>query len=148
MVADREQVRDHCDLVRYLLAAEDRHEGPLRFRDRVGEVLDLLVDEKSDHRRLAEGLHRHGRRVHARLGAVAGAEGVVNVGVGQGREAIHVGRVVPLLLPLVEADILQHQHTSSRECLGLGVRVGATGVGGEGHGPAEQLAEPLGNGRE
>ena len=148
MVADREQVCDHGDLVRHLLTTQDRHEWPLRLGDRIGEILDLLLHQKPDQGRLAEGLHCHGHRVHARLGAVAGAEGIVDVGIGQTGEAIDIGLVVPLLLTLVEPHVLEHKHAAGRQGLGFGVRIGATGVAGQRHRLTEQFAEPLGDGGE
>jgi hypothetical protein len=128
--------------------SEDRHEGPLGRTDRVGEIADLLLHQKPGHGRLALGLHggRHG--VHARLGTVAGAEGVVDVGVGQARQAGDVSRVVPLLLPLVEPHVLEHEHAASRQGLRLGLGVGAAGVARQFHGLAEQFSEPRGDRRE
>ena len=143
VVADREQVLNHGDLVAHLLATEDRHERPLRPCDRVGQILNLLLDEKAGDRRLAEGLQRHGHGVHARLGAMAGAEGIVHVGIGEAGEAFDIERVIPLLLPLVEADVFEDEHAAGRKGLGLCLGVGAAGVAGEHHGLAEEFAEPL-----
>ena len=114
----------------------------------VGEVLNLLLDEEANDGGLAECLHRHRHGVHARLGAMAGAEGVVDVGVREGRKAGDVGLVVPLLFPLVEPHVLQHEHAARGQGPGLGMGIGAAGVGGERDGLAEQFAEPRGHRRQ
>ena len=77
---------------------------------------------------------------------MAGAEGIVDIGIGQTGEAIHVGLVVPLFLSLVKPHVLEHEHTAGRKRLGLGMRVGAAGIAGERHGLAQEFAEPLGDG--
>ena len=146
LVTDAQQVVDHVDLVADLGPAQDRDEGPLGVFEGVGQVLDLLLHQQAHHRGLALGLHglRHG--VHAGLGAVGGAEGVVAVHVAQVREGFNVSVVVALLLAGVEAHVLEHQHLPGFQGPGLGLRVGPGGVAGELHVPAEQLTQLVGGG--
>ena len=115
-VADRKQVADHVDLVRDFRAAQDGDERPLRLGQRVGEILHLLGDEKAHHLGLLAHRLRHGD--HRRVFAMARAEGVVAINVGQSREGLgELG--VAFLLARVEPQILEHEQPARRQSAAL-----------------------------
>jgi hypothetical protein len=125
-----EQVRDQLDLVADLGAAKDRHERALGRRHGFVQVADFLLDQVAGDGGAALGLDGLGHAEHAAVLAVAGAEGVVDVGVAQlgqaGHELVVLGLLlggellVGILLGLVghglagvEADVLE-QHDVAR----------------------------------
>ena len=86
---------------------------------------------------------RRQQRRDARRGGVRpvrGAERVVHVRLAERGQLLAERRVV-LLLALVEAQVLQHQHVAVAQRRGLRLRVGPHGVGGEHDGPAQKLGQ-------
>ena len=79
--------------------------GGFGWPSSVVEDLQLLLDQEAD--RPALGRELLGDGDHRGLVPMAGAEGVVDVAVGQAGELLGE-RGVALLLALVEADVLQH----------------------------------------
>ena len=93
---------EHADLVGHLGAADDRHQRPLRFLEDPVQRRDLALDQPSRGRR-QQVRHRLGRGVRA----VRGAEGVVDVDVGE--RGVALGQLgVVLRLPRLVADVLEH----------------------------------------
>ena len=76
------------------------------------------------------------------VGAVGGAEGVVDVEVGERGERLGELRVV-LGLARLEADVLEQQHVAGLEPVGHRLDLGADDRRRQLHLGAEQLAEPL-----
>ncbi len=133
-----EQALDHQDLVGNLGSAHDGHIGTLGVAEQRVEDLQFLFDQEPDGAVVGGELLWHGH--HRRLIAVAGAEGVIDVGVSQGGHLLGEGRVA-LLLALVEPDILE-DHDSARGQLGARcLRVRPDGIVGLLHGTADQLGE-------
>ena len=78
---------------------------------------------------------------------MGGAEGVVDVGVGQGGQA--PGKIgVVVRFTRVETQILQQQDFTRSEAGGLLPRVGADGVGGELHRRVHQFGQTIGHGAQ
>ena len=98
----REVVED-LDLVGDLGAADDRGEGALRLFHERRQELDLPLHEEAD---VGGQDRRHA--VGRRVGAVRGAEGVVDVDVGVGGERLGEVGVV-LLFFRVEAEVLEQE---------------------------------------
>ena len=97
-----QQVGDDVQLVRNLGAAQNSGEGTLGIVHGVAEILDLLLHQVADSGILDIVGHTGGGAVSA----VAGAEGVVNVSVGQaGQLLAESGLVLGLLL--AETGVLQ-----------------------------------------
>ena len=71
---------------------------------------------------------------------VRGAERVVDVDIAKGSE-LPAERGVVLLLALVEAQVLEHEHLAVGECRRFRLRVGAHGVGREDDGRAQKLRQ-------
>ncbi len=89
------------------------------------EDLQLLLDQEPD--RPAFGRELLGDGDHRRLVAVAGAEGVVDVAVGQSRQPDgELG--IALLLALVEPDVLEHDDPARLEPLAGRLGLGADRV--------------------
>ncbi len=71
------------------------------------------------------------------------AEGVVAINVGQSRQCFgELG--VPFLLASVEPHVFEDEQRTRRQSAALGPRVVAHRVGRKGHGPPQQLGEPVG----
>ena len=81
------------------------------------------------------------------MGAVRGAERVVHVRLAE-RGQLLAERGIVLLLALVEAQVLHHQHVAVAQRRGLRAGVVAHRVGGEHHGLAHKLGELLGGGTQ
>ena len=79
-----------------------------------------------------------------RVGAMRGAEGVVDVDVAEGREPARERRIVRLLARL-EAHVLEHPDVAVAQRRDHAPRAVADHVRGEPHVRAEQLAEPGGD---
>ena len=75
------------------------------------------------------------------------AERVVDVHVAERGQLLAERRVV-LLLALVEAQVLHHEHVAVAQRRGLRLRVGPHRVGGEHDGLAEKLGQALGGGAQ
>ena len=102
-VGDLEEALDHPDLVGDLGAAEDDDQRPRGGLDDPGQLGHLALEQQPGVAREAVG-----DTLGAGVGAVGGAEGVVDVEVGEGGSA-SPDRVV-LRLPRLEADVLEQQH--------------------------------------
>ena len=143
-VVDLGQQRlDDLDLVADLGAAEHDHVGPGRVDLEPRKHLDL-----GGHQR-AGGMREPLRDVvHAGVLAVDRAEGVVDVEVGEGREAVRERAALGVVLGglgRLEADVLE-QHDAAVTQLGDGLLgVGTDDVLREPHRTAEQLLEPAGH---
>ena len=117
-----EQVHDELDLVRHLGAAEDGEKRPRGRVERLGKVVELLLQQEA-----AQAL-RQLHADHARVRAVRRAKGVVDVDVAQlgqrrrkrgdvvlGRlELGAVGLHALALLGHVEPQVFQQQHRPRR----------------------------------
>ena len=82
LVGQVEEPLDDLDLVGHLGPAEDHHERPLRLAQQRTQRVQLLLHQQAGHRR-EQRRHPGGGGV----GPVGGAEGVVDVDVGQPRRA-------------------------------------------------------------
>ena len=99
-----QQVFDHLDLVADLGAAEDGDEGARRVGQGLAEVAQLLFHQVAGRRRAQQPGHALGGGV----GAVGGAEGVVDIEVGQaGQLPAEIGIVG--FFSGMEPQILQQQ---------------------------------------
>ena len=103
------------------------------------EDLQFLLDEEADPTMLGRELLGDGD--HRGLVAVAGSEGVVDVGVGQAGELPGEGSVA-LLLSLVEPDVLEDQDLARLKRGGGGLSFGTDGVVRLLDRLAEQFSEP------
>ena len=131
---------EHADLVGHLDAAGDHDERMLGIVQQSSERLQLAPQQQPGRAR---------QQVRDALGggvrAVGGAEGVVDVDIGElrerGRELRVVGR-----LARVEAQVLEQQHVAVAQLADglLGDRPDA--VGRPRHGPAEQVGQVLAHG--
>ena len=81
------------------------------------------------------------------MGAVRGAERVVHVRLAE-RGQFLAERGIVLLLALVEAQVLHHQHVAVAQRGGFRAGVVAHRVGGEHHGLAHKLGELRGGGTQ
>ncbi len=124
---------EHPDLVGHLGPPDDRHQRPRGVLEDAGERLDLALHEQAGRagQQVGDAL---GRRVRA----VRGAEGVVDVGVGQVGQAPRQLGVVLGLARLV-ADVLEHDDLAVGDVVEVRCK---------GHVGAQQLAQPLGHGRQ
>ena len=126
------QVLDDFDFVGDLGAAEDGDAGARRIGGGHAEILQFLLHEQSGGGLLDELDHALGGSV----GAVGGAEGVVDVDVAEGGEFLGEGGIVLFLLG-VEAQILEEEDFAGG---GLhGFDFGADAIGRHFDGAAEQL---------
>ena len=135
-----EQAFDDADLVRDLRAAKDRNKGALRGIERAAHDLQLLFDQEAADRGFQVVGHP-GRRA---VGAVRGAECVVDKEIGQGGKLLRKLGVV-FRLSLLEADVLKQQHLARLEGGGARGGVRPDHIGGKSHRHAEQLGEADGN---
>ena len=132
-----QQVIDQRNLVRDLGSAEDREERPLGRTEHAPEEVDLAREQE------AAGSHGEllGESDHRRVRAMRRAERVVDVGVAETSERAGEARLLlRLLLPRVEAQVLQQQHLTWPERARCPLGRGAHAVVDEG----DLLAEPLG----
>ena len=97
-----EQVGDNVQLVRDLGAAQNGGEGTLGIVHGVAEVLDLLLHQVADSGVLDIVGHTGGGAVSA----VAGAEGIVDISVGEAGQLFAESGLI-LGLFLAEAGVLQ-----------------------------------------
>ena len=103
-VGDLQEALDHGDLVGHLGAADDRDERPRRVLEDPGERPHLALEQPPGGAR-----QQVGDALGAGVRAVGGAEGVVDVDVGQLRQRARELGVV-LGLARLEADVLEQQH--------------------------------------
>ena len=137
-----EQVLDDGDLVRHLRPAHHRNVRVVGEAEQVVEDLELLLDQETDGAAIGRELLGDGH--HRRLIAVAGAEGVVHVAVGERRESRGEFGIA-LLLALVEPDVLEHDDAAGLELAHGGLGLGADGVTHLHHRPPDQLLQPRGD---
>ena len=109
LVGDFEEAVDHADLVGDLGAAEDDDQRPLGRLDHLGQLGHLALQQQA-----RVGGQVVGDPGGAGVGAVGGAEGVVDVDVAELGEAFGQVRVV-LRLPRLEAEVLEQQHVAGAE---------------------------------
>ena len=131
-----EQVLEHGQLVGDLRPAEHGHVGPCRVLEQAAEDLDLAFQEQA---RVARDARRHA--ADRGVGAVARPEGVVDVGVGHGRQRVGEAVLVGLLAG-VEAQVLEQDDLAVLQRVDAGACVVADHVVGHGDVLAEQLGEP------
>ena len=138
-----EERLDDGDLVADLRTAEH---GDVRLVGRahdLAERRDLLLEEKP-----APAVAKELRQpVHARVRAVHGAEGVVDVDVRQLGE-LTTERFVVLLFFRVEAEVLEQADVASAQVVDDLLGRVADAVFGQGHVLAEELGETRGGGLE
>ena len=155
-----EEVLKHCEFAGYLAAADDRGEGVLCVLEHVVDGLDLAFHKVTEHFVFGEVFGYQGGRS---VCAVRGAECVVDVAVGVGREfpgefllaflngllgccLLLVGGVIgesagfAFFLGVV-AEVLEQQGFAGLE--GCGHLIGLLAVGSEGYGSAEALRDML-----
>ena len=137
LVGDLEEAIDDADLVADLGAAEDDDERTARRLDHPGQLGHLPLQQQPGVARQQTG-DAHG----AGVGAMGGAEGVVDVDVGELGERPGKGRVV-LGLPGLEADVLQQQHFAGPEAPRHRLDVAADHRRRLLDRDAEQLGQPL-----
>ncbi len=114
-VAEAEEGFDDGDFVGDFCAAEDGDEGVGGVKDGLAEVFDFLHDEESGGFFFAEvGDHD----AHRGVGAVAGAEGVVDVDIGERGELGGEG-FVTFFFAGVEAEVFEEEDLAVLELLGL-----------------------------
>ena len=141
--ARSQQVPDHGQLVRRLLAAEHHHERAGRIGGELAQHRYLVPDQ------VAGGVReQRGQVVDGGMLAVHGAERVVHVQLAEASQLL--GERAPLGVVLaglgrLEAHVLQHRDILVAQAeRGLGGRL-ASHVGSERHRPSQQFAEPLGH---
>ena len=81
-----EHVLEHCELAGYLGAADDSGEGVLGVLKHVVDSLDLTLHQVAEHLVLGEVVRDEGGRC---VGAVCGAECIVDVAVCVGCQGLH-----------------------------------------------------------
>ena len=132
-----EEVVDDVELVGDLGAAEDGHEGTLGIGQSLAHDADFLLDEVA-----ADGGQIVGHTGGGGVGAVGGAEGVVDKDIGQGGQLLAQLGIV-LGLALFKAGVLQEHDLAVLQggSLGLGVLTGH--ILGHDDGLTQQLAQAV-----
>ena len=136
-VGDLEEAVDHADLVGDLGAAEDDDQRPRGRLDHPSQLGHLALQQQAGVAGQAVG-----DALGAGVGAVGGAEGVVDVEVGQPGQSLGERRVV-LGLPRLEADVLEQQHVAGPSPSAIVSTSSPTTAGACLHLGAEQLGQPL-----
>ena len=139
-VGQVQQVADHGQLVRRLLAAEHHHEGPGRVGGELAQHRHLVPHQVS------RGVREQQRQVvDGRVLAVHRAEPVAHVHLAEAgqplRELAALG-VVLAGLGRLKTHVLQHRDVLVAEAERGVLGRGPGHVGGERDGAAEQLAQP------
>ena len=137
LVGKLQETLDHADLVAHLGAAEDHDQRPGRVRDDGAQLADLALQQQS---RVGGQQVRHTLR--RRMGAVRGAESVVDVGIREPGQRSGQLRVV-LGLPGLEAAVLEQQQPTVGEPGGELGGLLPDHFAGLGHLGSEQLRKPL-----
>ena len=132
------RLSDERQLVGHLRAAEDRHERVRRVAQQALQHLDLALQQQP-----GAGGEPARDPLGGGVGAVGGAERVVDVVRVALREPVGEGRVVLLLLR-VEAEVLQHHQLAGAERRHPAADLVAHAVGQQLDPPAHQLAQPGG----
>ncbi len=131
---------DDLDFIGDLGAAHDHEEGAFRILQLGIEIFEFALDEEAH----GGGGDDLGHPLRGGVGAVGGAEGVIDEDVGLSGEFLGEGGVVRLLLA-VETGVLEHEHLAWLEVLALFRSFGADAVGGSFDVFSEDLAEALGS---
>src|SRR5581483_5337562 len=138
---------DRGELVGDLRAPQHGHVRPLRLLEQPRERRDLPLEEPAGRHGSSALEEQRRERGHRRVGAMDGPERVVDVDVGQRREAGGEGRVVRLLAG-VEAQVLEEDDLTWPQLrappLDRSVQDPVGGLVADG--PAQKLAEPPGDG--
>ena len=100
-----EQVVDDVDLAGDLGAADDGHEGLFGRFQGLAEIGDLLFHQQAGD----GGLEEVGDAFSGGVGAMRGAEGVVDVDLGQRGQRLGEGRIVGFFFGVV-AQVFEQQH--------------------------------------
>jgi hypothetical protein len=137
-----EQRVDHAELVAHLDAAEHGNERPRRVVHHAAQCLDLAREQPA-----GRGRHHARRSDDRRVGAVRGAERVVDVHVAQLPE-IRREPAVALLLSGVETQVLDHHHVTRLETLRPFERLEPCDIRRQAHGGAQQLGQARRNRHE
>jgi hypothetical protein len=130
---DGEFVADFC-------AAEDGDVGVVGVVEDFLEGFDFGFEEET-----GGGGEVAGDEGDAGVGAVAGAEGVVDEDFGEGGEGFGEGGLALGLFGM-EAEVLQQEDVAGLEVLGEGLDLGADAVGGADDFPAGEFGEALTDG--
>ncbi len=139
LVDDLREIFDDLDLVRYLCAAEDGDGRARRIFCDHGQVLQLLIHEKTRGGLFHELNHADGGGVSA----MGGAECIVDVDVAESGELFREAGIVGLFFGVI-AEIFEKQHFAGFGQHGFDF--GADAVGREFNGLAQKLFEPLRHG--
>ena len=134
----RNEILDDLELVGHFRAAEHGDERPVGAIEHASEVLEFRGHEQARGRIL----HEPDDPFRRRMGAMRGAEGVVDVDVGERRELLREAGVVLLFLGM-KPEILE-EHDAIRACAvdrGRGRRPDR--ILREFDGTAEQLRQPF-----
>ncbi len=105
-----EQVVDDVDFAGDLGAADDGDEGLLGRFERLAEIGDFLFHQQAGD----GGLEEVRDAFCGGMGAVRGAEGVVDVDLGQRGESLGEGRIVGFFFGVV-AQIFKQQHLAATQ---------------------------------
>ena len=111
-----QQVLEHAHLVGDLGAANDRHEGRLGIVEQARQGIDLPLHQEAE-----AGRQEMGDTLGRGVGAVRGAERIVDVEIGEVGQFLGQGGIV-VLLPRVEPEVLQQQDVTVLELVGDGWR--------------------------
>src|SRR6185369_9330981 len=135
------QVFQDLDLAGDLGAAQDGDQRPDRVLHGLVEVVHLVFHQE------AGGDHGDevGDRLHGGVGPVRDGEGVVHVDLAAVYQRLGEIGVV-FLLPLVEAEVLQHDDVARLHGVDQGAHAVADAVGGELDLLAQEPGEPGGRG--
>ena len=134
-----EEAVDDPDLVAHLRPAEDHAQRPLGVVADRGQLANLTLEQQA---RVAREQLRDPDR--GRVGAVRGAEGVVDVEVGEPRQRRGQLRIVLRLSGLVAA-VLEHQRLALAELGSGALDLGPDHAGRQPRLDPGELAEPLGD---
>ena len=142
LVGDVEEALDQRDLVGDLGAAQHQDERPLRVVAHGRQLADFALKQQP-----RVGGQVRGDAGRARVGAVAGAEGVVDVEVGEARQGLGERRVVLRLARLV-ARVLEQEDLAGAEREGHLLHPLPHHIRRHPHRRSNELGEPLGDRRQ
>jgi len=106
------KVVDHVNLVANLRASQNRHKGPLRGGNRLPQITDLFLHQKTSHARQV-CCHARGGSV----GAVSRTKSIIDEDIRQRSQLARHFWVI-FLFPGVEAGVLQHQDLPRFQLIG------------------------------
>ena len=140
-VGELAEAVDHGDLVGHLGPAEDGHQRAGRVLEHTGKRLNLTLEQVSRGAVFEQLGHALGRG----MGAVGGAESVVDVHVGEGGHRRCQLRIVLGLAGLI-ADVLEHEDVARCEVVGKRLDIVSHDSGRQRDVGAGQLGKPVGRG--